>query len=151
MRPLCLLFFALMATAHLLANTCPAMANSDITVDVEVINALRTSSEVDPQLTGLAREVGPVLNFTGFKLLKKSQVPLKTGEEKEVFLSGNRRLTLKLKGFETGQARLELRIFRDRTEIFSTTLLLIDRGGAIIGGPKLNKGVMLIRVQGKFG
>lgn len=149
MKPIYLLLF-IMTAFPLLINACPALADSGIRVDVEVINALQTSSEVDPELTGLASEVGPVLNYKGFKLLKKSRLPLKTGESGELVLSQDRRLTLKLEGFESGEARLNLKIFKDHTEIFATTLIMADRGSAIIGGPKLKKGVMLLRIQGEF-
>lgn len=144
------LMLLVMAVFLLLISNCPALANSGVMVDVEIIKALQTSSEIDPELTGLANEVGPVLNFKGFKLLKKSQVPLKTGETGELLLSRNRRLTLKLEGFEADQARLNLKIFKDQTEIFATTLIMVDDGSAIIGGPKLKKGVMLLRIQGRF-
>ncbi|MBS3759057.1 MAG: hypothetical protein KGY61_10385 [Desulfobacterales bacterium] len=149
MKQLALLLFV-MTAFPLLINTCPAIADSMVMVDVEVINALQNSSEIDPELSGLARELGPVLNYKGFKLLKKSRLPLKIGGRKELLLSRERRLTLTLEGFESGQARINLKIFKNHTEIFATTLLMADNGSAIIGGPELKKGVMLLRVRGKF-
>ncbi len=134
----------------LLIQIPAAVAHSGITVQVEVIKALQNSTEVDPELTGLADEVGSVLNFQGFRLLKKSRIPLKAGESGEVLLSDERRLTLHLAGFEDDQARLTLKIFKDQAEIFSTTLMMVDDGSAIIGGPRLKKGVMLLRIKGQF-
>lgn len=149
MKPSWLLLF-IMTASSLLMYANPVIANSGLIVDVEMINALRDSTDVDPELSGLADEVGPVLNFKGFKLLKKSQVRLKMGETEELFLSQEQRLTLKLDDLEAGQARLSLKIFKNRDENFGTTLIIFDNGSAIIGGPKLKKGVMLLRVHGKI-
>lgn len=149
MKPTYLSLIAL-AALFLLLNAPPAVANSGFIAHVEVINALQTSDEVDPELSGLASEVGPVLSYTGFKLLKKSRLPLEIGGTRELLLSQDRRLTLKLEGFQANQARLNLKIFKNHTEIFATTLLMVDHGSAIIGGPKLKKGVILLRIEGKF-
>lgn len=149
MKPACLSFLIVLA-GILTVNSNPAFAGSGLTVNVEVIKAMQNSSEVDPELSGLVSEVGPVLNYKGFKLLRKSSLPLKKGDSEELLLSRNRRLTLKLDEFEGDQARLHLKIYKNKTEIFATTLIMVDNGSAIIGGPKLKKGVMLLRIHGKF-
>jgi len=59
-------------------------------------------------------------------------------------------MVITLEGFENDQARLKVKILKDKKEVFATTLLLIDNGSAILGGPQMENGVMLIRVGGKF-
>ncbi len=149
MKSNCLLLLLLMS-GSLLTVTSPAMAHSGIIVDVEMINAFKNVSEVDPELYGFAEEVGPVLNFKGFKLLKKSRVRLKTDETRGLLLSNDRRLLLKLDGFEADQARLHPKILKNQDEIFATTLMIVNNGSAIIGGPELENGVMLLRIHGKL-
>jgi hypothetical protein len=77
-------------------------------------------------------------------------VRLKTDETRELLLSNDRRLSLKLDGFEAGQARLHLKILKNHDEIFATTLMIVNNGSAIIGGPELENGVMLLRIHGKL-
>lgn len=149
MKPAYLSFLIVLAGIFTV-NSNPAFADSLFTVNVEVIKAMQDSSEVDPELSGLVSEVGPVLNYKGFKLLRKSSLPLEKGDSEELLLSGKFRLTLELYEFEAEQARLHLKIFKNKTEIFATTLIMVDNGSAIIGGPKLKKGVILLKIHGKF-
>lgn len=127
-----------------------ALADSSVMVHVEVINALAEETGVDPALSGLAEEVGAVLNYRGFKLLKESRLPLRPGTSEELLLFRDRRLVVTLEGFEEERARLALRIYKSGAEIFATTLVMADNGSAIIGGPKLEKGVMLLRIRGEI-
>lgn len=130
----------------------PAGANaySGLVVDIKVVRAVRDNAYVDPELADLAREVGPVLNFTGFFLLKKSEITLSTGASQRLFLPADRSMRFELAGFEKDQARLKIVIYKNGDEIFTTTLLLVDNGSALIGGPALEKGVMMIRISGRF-
>jgi hypothetical protein len=76
-------------------------------------------------------------------------VRLKTDETRELLLSNDRRLSLKLDGFEADQASLHPKILKNQDEIFATTLMIVNNGSAIIGGPELENGVMLLRIHGK--
>jgi len=118
-------------------------AFSSLQVSVEVIKADRDSREVDPQLKDLVKELTPVLNYSGFTLLKKSVIKLAPEEKAEVILSSSRVLRLQLLGFEADQARLLVRIVEKDIETFRTTLLLVDKGSVLIGGPPHEGGVLL--------
>ena len=127
-----------------------ASAVSSLKVNVEVIKADRTSTNIDPQLEGLVKELGPLLNFTGFSLLKKSEMKLKLKEKTEIILSTNRLLELEFLEFSDNQARLQVRILEKDKETFRTILLLVDKGTALIGGPTHEDGVLLLRIGGAF-
>ena len=127
-----------------------AFAFSSLQVSVEVIKADRNSREVDPQLKDLVRELTPVLNYSGFTLLKKSVIKLAPEEKAEVILSSSRVLRLQFLGFEADQARLLVRIVEKDMETFRTTLLLVDKGSVLIGGPPHEGGVLLLRIGGEF-
>ena len=117
---------------------------------MEVIKADRNSKEVDPQLKDLIKELTPVLNYSGFTLLKKSVMKLAPGEKAEVILSSSRVLRLQFLGFEADQARLSVWIVEKDAETFRTTLLLVDKGSVLIGGPPHEGGVLLLRIGGEF-
>lgn len=127
-----------------------AFAFSSLQVNVEVIKADRDSKEVDPQLKDLVKELTPVLNYSGFTLLKKSVIKLAPEEKAEVILSSSRMLRLQFLGFEADQARLLVRIVEKDLETFRTTLLLVDKGSVLIGGPPHEGGVLLLRIGGEF-
>ena len=127
-----------------------ASAFTGLTVTVEIVNATQEGTYVSPELEDLVREVSPVLNFKGFKLIKKSEFPLNIQDSNELMLPQDRIMVITLEEFEKDQARLKLKILKEKNEVFATTLLLIDNGNAILGGPTMTDGVMLLRVGGKF-
>lgn len=125
------------------------LAFSGITVTVEVVKADR-SSKVDPELKDLVKDLSGVLNYTGFSLMKKAELPLNLKEKGEVVLSSNRTLELEFTGFEENNARLIVKILENRQETFRTILLLVNHGSVLIGGPPQDGGVLLLRIGGTF-
>jgi len=136
--------FILFGPAHV-----PAF--SGLQVNVEVIQADRSSTVIDPELKDLVKELSPVLNFSGFSLLKKSEIRLKSKEKGEVLLSSGRMLEFQFLGFEDKHARLLVRIVEKGQETFRTILLLVNKGSILIGGPPHESGVLLLRIGGEFG
>jgi hypothetical protein len=143
-------FFLLWCISLLLWVPSSVFAFSSLQVSVEVIKADRNSREVDPQLKDLVKELTPVLNYSGFTLLKKSVIKLAPEEKAEVILSSSRMLRLQFLGFEADQARLLVRIVEKELETFRTTLLIVDKGSVLIGGPPHERGVLLLRIGGEF-
>ena len=119
-------------------------------IRVEVIQADRASTVVDPKLKDLVKELGPVLNFTGFTLLKKAVIPLDVGKTGEVALPSDRLLKLEFLGFEKDKAKLKVVIIEKGKETFSTIVLLVNKGSVLIGGPPQKQGVLLLRIKGEF-
>ncbi len=126
-----------------------AAAFSGLRVNIEVIKADR-SSLVDPELKELVEELSPVLNYSGFTLLKKTVIGLDLKEKRKMILSSDRLLELQLLGFEDNQARLLVKIVEKGQETFRTILLLVDKGSVLIGGPPHEGGVLLLRIVGGF-
>jgi len=142
--------FILWCMGLFLCNPMDASAVSALQVKVEVIKADRSSTVIDPQLKDLVKELGPVLNYTGFSLLKKSEMRLNLNEKSEVILSSDRVLELEFLEFTDSQARLQVRIVVKDKETFRTVLLLVDKGSVLIGGPPHEDGVLLLRIGGEF-
>ncbi|MBT4286772.1 MAG: hypothetical protein HOJ48_13640 [Desulfobacula sp.] len=133
-------------------QVCPenVLAFSSMNVKVEIIKATKKSNIIDPQLKDLANEIAPVLNYTGFKLAKKSEQKLTFGQTSEILLSSKRILKLTFKGFEENQGRLLVEIMEKKKKVFHTILLLVDKGFVLIGGPLYEDGVLLLRVGAEF-
>jgi hypothetical protein len=127
-----------------------AVASSGIEVYVEIIKADQKSTVVDQKLEELAKELGSVLNYTGFRLVKETRLRLGRGEKGEVTLSPGRLLKLNFQEFKDKQARLVVTIIESEKEIFRTTLLLINEGKVLIGGPPYKSGVLLLRIGARF-
>jgi hypothetical protein len=119
-------------------------------VRVEVIKAERDSKIVDPRLEGLVKELGPVLNYTGFSLLKAAELNLQAKKKQEVILSPDRLLQVEFLGLDQGKARLSVVILEKKEESFRTTLVVVDKGTVLIGGPPHEGGVLLLRISAEF-
>lgn len=127
-----------------------AQALTGLNVKIEVIKADRDSKEIDPQLKDLVKELGPLLNFSGFSLLKKTETLLNLKQRREIILSSNRMLELQFLEFADNQARLQVRIMEEKKETFRTILLLVNKGAVLIGGPPHEGGVLLLRIGAEF-
>ena len=127
-----------------------AQALTGLNVNVEVIKADRNSKEIDPQLKDLVKELGPLLNFSGFSLLKKTETRLNLKQIQELILPSNRMLELQFLEFADNKARLHVRIIEEEKESFRSILLLVDKGSVLIGGPPHKDGVLLLRIGATF-
>ena len=127
-----------------------ACAASTIKINVEVIKADQNSDTVDPGLEYLVKEVSPVLRFSGFTLLKKTEARLSVNEKEVVNLPLQRELELQFLAFSDGQARILVRIIEKQKEIFRTILLMGNQGSALIGGPPYEGGALILRVGARF-
>lgn len=144
------LFIILICPCLLLLNPLHSFGFSGLKVSVDVIKADRTSKVIDPELEDLSKELSDVLNYSGFSLIKKAIIQLNPLETGDVILSSGRVLKLEFLEFENDQARLLVRILEESKETFRTTLLLVDKGSILIGGPPHEGGVLLLRVGAEF-
>jgi hypothetical protein len=128
----------------------PAMAFSGLRVTVEVIKADQNSKTIDPEIGEIAKELAPVLNYSGFSLIKRAVIQLGIGDSDGVVLPLKRTLELELLEFKDQQARLSARILEKGNETFRTVLLLSNKGSILIGGPPYEDGVLLLRIGGIF-
>jgi len=128
----------------------PLLAAERLGVNVKVVLADRKSTKADPEIRELAEELQGVLNYTGFHLVKDVTLDLDTSAQGEITLPPQRKMRLKFEGYEGQHARVKLSIIEQQEEIFQTTVLLVDGGNVMIGGPPLAGGVLILKVGGKF-
>ena len=140
----------LMAVALICFLPAVKAAASGLKVEVTVIEAGKGTPHIDPSLEDAVKELGTVLNFTRFTLEKRVTLKLPQGGEESVLLPGDRQLRLRYIGKKEEKARLFVQIFKNGKEIFSTTILLVNKGSVIIGGPPYRNGVLLLRIAGEF-
>ena len=128
----------------------PLHAAERLGVNIKVVLADRNSTEIDPEVREMAAGLQGVLKYTGFHLVKDVSLNLAKGAHDEVTLPPQRKMHLQFKGYEGQHARLKLSIIEHQEEIFQTTVLLVDGGSVLIGGPPLEGGVLILKVGGKF-
>ena len=151
MRYLKLLSIFLLACYVTITWSHPVKAEPvELEVTIEVIKADRTSGLVDQELQSLKDELGSLLNYTGFTMLKKSELHLKADDTEKVTLPDQKTLEVQFMGLDNNQARVMVRIEENEAETFRTTLLLVNKGSILIGGPTYENGVLLLRIGGQY-
>ncbi len=131
-------------------SSSPVTAATILQVKLQVIKAGAGEGSVDPRLKDFVEELRPVLNFTEFTLLKSLRFDMLQDTSYKAPIVGERVLKFYFTGFNGPHARLELEIWENGLKTFNTTVLLVDNGSVIIGGPPLDTGMLLLRVRGRF-
>lgn len=134
----------------ILGSTTSALGAPLLHIEVEVIKADRRSETVEPHMKELTREISPVLNYTGFSLIRKSSHSLRLQQTASIPMSRGQKAEVTFVQFDEDKARLLVRILERKKETFRTTLLMLDKGSAFIGGPPYEDGVLLLRIRSTF-
>ncbi len=123
---------------------------STIKIEAIIVKATRNTAAVDPGLEYLVKEVSPLLNFTGFSLVKRAEAKLSEKAIEKIVLPSNRTLEITFLEFSNNQARVLVKILEKNKETFRTILLLVDEGRALIGGPPHEDGVLMLQIGATF-
>lgn len=126
----------------------PARAESVYQTRIKVIQADKGPAHVDPGIKAIVREIQPVFNYTRFKLLKEKNMALSRGQEGRIRLPGKRLLVIVPEGIQGNRIQYQIRITTKGRPVFRTGVMLKNKSSVTIGGPRVDKGVLLIDIQG---
>ena len=126
----------------------PASASTKAFTHVKVIQASTASNKVDPQLKNIIGELESVFKYTSYRLLNQKKMNLGFGQNGHVDLPGKRTLYVEPIGLDGKRIRYQIDIRKNKKKIFQTKILLKNNNSITIGGPKVNKGVLLINISG---
>ena len=129
-----------------------ALAGGQVLTDIKVIHASSGGSgrieQLDPGLKGIIHELKSVFKYTSYQLLKDQRFILNFNQEGRVSLPGNRTLLILPSAPEGKRIRYQINIQKNDSTIFKTQVMLKNASSITIGGPELDKGVLLINISG---
>jgi len=126
----------------------PVSAQSTFQTRVKVIEASKGPAHVDPGIRNIVKEIQPVFNYTRFKVLKEKSMHLSRGQEGRLSLPGNRALIIIPEGMKGKRIRYNIRINAKGNPVFQTGVMLKNNNSVTLGGPKTNRGILLLDIQG---
>ena len=123
-----------------------ATKEEKLRIEVQVIEAGRQSSHIDPALSGIAQNLQETLTFSSFSLIDRKILHLKIGEKGTMSLPGNQFLRIIPRSLTPDIARIEIAIMEGHREVFHTFIETVDTGVTVIGGPRADDSLILLRI-----
>ena len=128
----------------------PTWAAGKVDVAVKTVLASQGSEFIDPELSGLAKELQSLFRYSSYRLLSKDRLSLNVRETGSVSLPGKRVLRITPTGVQKKRVELQLVILKKEKQIFDTVIQLLNKGSIIVGGPKHKDGSLLFNISASF-
>ena len=128
-----------------------SVALGQVHTRLRVIRASNVGSSVDPSLRDVHQELGSLFSFTSYRLLRDE--PLNLSPNQPVSISareGKINLETTLVGLHRGVAEVRIRVAREGKEILNTQVRLSPGRTVLIGGPRLQEGVIIYALSARF-
>jgi hypothetical protein len=134
----------------LIAAAGAALADDRVFIEVGCILASDSGEHYDEQLDLLRGRLQKMFRYPSYRLVKRENQGVEWGDPIEFEVPGGH--TLHIKPMERrggGQVALNLSLMQQDQVILKTDFLLGRRGRMILGGPRLENGVLLIWVEAR--
>jgi len=118
-----------------------------VRVEVQVIKAGHQSDHVDPALGEIADELKHTVNFSSYALVRRKIFHLKIDEKGRLPLDGRYSLRVVPVSLTPAICRIEIAVLDRGKELLNTFVESIDGGTTVIGGPRLDDEILLIRLR----
>ena len=128
----------------------PAEAKDRVDIAVITILASQDSNYIDPGLSSTIRELQRVFRYSSYRLISRDRLRLALTQTGSVSLPGGRRLQITPASIQGNRVGLQLGIFKNRQQIFRTTVQLRNRSSMTVGGPKHKGGYLLFNISSSF-
>ena len=142
--------FLCLAAATVLLTGQEALAKGKVATHVRVIIAATGKPHVDPSLRNLGDELKSVFRYNSYRLLKERYMDLGFGETGRMHLPGNRTLEIIPNEIKSGRIRFNIKMNKAGKRTFGTDIRLKNGSSITIGGPRLQKGYLLLNISGKI-
>ena len=121
-----------------------------VSIEVKTVLASSQESYLDPQLSEMARELQELFRYTSYRLLGRDRLTLQARQTGTVALPGNRQLQITYQGVANRRVELLLKMFKNRRNVFETSIRLNNRSSIIVGGPRYESGYLLFNIYSAF-
>lgn len=131
------------------ATASSGLAQTPISLTVQVIHASNQGNAVDPALAKLRSQLSS-LTYTNYRLLETHSLSTKLGAKHALPLPGGRTLDLYPYGLSDGRLELLVTITEGGKRILDTTVRISNNNAIVVGGPSHAGGVLIVALSGAF-
>jgi hypothetical protein len=125
-------------------------SGTTIDVNVKTIFASQKPGHDDPGLKRFTSGVKDVFSYSSYKLLSSDNLKLNQKNSGMISLPGNRSMKITSKGISGNRVTLQVKIFKNKRQIFQTVVRLLNDSEVTVGGPKHEDGNLLINIFATF-
>jgi hypothetical protein len=126
-------------------------ASAHVEVRMRVIQALNVGQSIDPSLKELHDELKTLFSFTSYRLLRDEALNLSPNQPVSISArEGRIIIEITLVGIHRGVAELRIKVVREGKDILNTQVRLSPGRTVLIGGPRLQEGVIIYALSARF-
>ncbi|MBF0468629.1 MAG: hypothetical protein HQK61_07060 [Desulfamplus sp.] len=143
------LILAFVYLSCILAFPSSSYAGDTITSNIRVIHATSDGHpHIDPGLNDLAHQLQSVFKYTSYRLLDSKEISIANNTTGSLSLPGSRVLQIIPGGMSGDRIKFAIRILKNRSQVFTTQILLKNGSSVTIGGPDFKNGYLLFNISG---
>lgn len=123
--------------------------------DITVYQIAASNGEpgIDPQIQSLVKEFEGTFRYSTYKLVSKTPMQMKVGENDKIVLAGNREMHLQMLGYDGNRIKLNVKVIEKqnmkRNEVLNTEFRLTEGGTILIGGYDYRDGRLIVAISAK--
>jgi hypothetical protein len=130
--------------------TGTVQAGTKYNIIIKTILASQGPRYVDARLSDLVKELESVFRYSSYRLLGQTSMSLGINETGLTPFPGDRVLKITPIRKTGNRVRLRLAVYKEKRQVFETTIELLNRGSITVGGPKHRKGYLLLNIFSLF-
>jgi hypothetical protein len=128
-----------------------SVAFGQVQTRLRVIRASNVGQSIDPSLKELHDELKTLFSFTSYRLLRDEALNLSPNQPVSTSArEGRIIIEITLVGIHRGVAELRIKVVREGKDILNTQVRLSPGRTVLIGGPRLQEGVIIYAVSARF-
>ncbi|MGB9629839.1 MAG: hypothetical protein ACPL6D_14380 [Thermodesulfobacteriota bacterium] len=128
-----------------------SMSFGQVQTQLKVIRASSLGQEVDPSLKELHNELKTLFSFTSYRLLKEENLTLTLNQPVSITAREGRIVwEATLVGLHRGVAEVRIRVSREGKETLNTQVRLFPGRTVLVGGPRIQDGVIIYALHSHF-
>jgi hypothetical protein len=128
-----------------------SVAFGQVQTRLRVIRASNVGQSIDPSLKELHDELKTLFSFTSYRLLRDEALNLSPNQPVSTSArEGRIIIEITLVGIHRGVAELRIKVVREGKDILNTQVRLSPGRTVLIGGPRLQEGVIIYALSARF-
>jgi hypothetical protein len=128
-----------------------SVAFGQVQTRLRVIRASNVGQSIDPSLKELHDELKTLFSFTSYRLLRDEALNLSPNQPVSISArEGRIIIEITLVGIHRGVAELRIKVVREGKDILNTQVRLSPGRTVLIGGPRLQEGVIIYALSARF-
>jgi hypothetical protein len=128
-----------------------SVAFGQVQTRLRVIRASNVGQSIDPSLKELHDELKTLFSFTSYRLLRDEALNLSPNQPVSISArEGRIIIEITLGGIHRGVAELRIKVVREGKDILNTQVRLSPGRTVLIGGPRLQEGVIIYALSARF-